>query len=299
MGVYWQDFRSICEGSSGNESCRIVNPGTKEIKPLEIYVYIDPVFPQSWELEAITKKLAIEYGNYFTMRYVIGTTQGTLDFASDKKISNKTAGKVANLTGLLKENEILSDEPASPYKAAIAIKTAELQGKGAGMRFLRCLHEHLLLEPANILFNRVLLDCASISKLDLEEFQKDFISKSPVKALIYDQQMMVEMDVSELPTLVLFNIRNDKEGIKITGSYPYQVYVQILTEALGEKPTPRKPPELNVFMKKYQFVETKEISIVYDMSEQETIREMKKLKLKQLVESIHVKSGVFWRYTGS
>jgi predicted DsbA family dithiol-disulfide isomerase len=299
MVVYWQDFRSICEGSSGGENCRIINNKDKELKPIEIYVYIDPIYPQSWGLEVIIKKLVIEYGNYFTIRYIIGTTQATLDFASGKKSSSNSSGKWVSLTGLLKDNEILSDEPASPYKAAIAIKTAELQGKGAGMRFLRNLHEQLYLNPKNILSNRVLLDCAAMAKLDVDEFKKDFISKSPVKALLCDQQMMAEMDVTELPALVLFNVQNDKEGVKITGNYPYQVYVQILTEALGEKPYPRKPPELKDFIRKFQFVETKEISIIYDMPEQEAIRELKKLKLKQLVEPITIKSGMFWRYSGS
>ena len=297
MDVHWQDFGSICEGSSDGESCKILKDN--RIKPIEIYVYIDPVYPKCWELEAITKKLAIEYGKFFTMRYVIGTSIGTLDFASGKKVTCGAADKVANLTALLKDNEILSDDAALPYKAAIAIKTAELQGKGAGMRFLRSLHEQLFLDPQNILSNRVLLDCAALAKLDIEEFRKDFISRSPIKALLCDLKLMMEMDINELPSLVLFSISNEKEGIKISGCYPYEVYVRILTDALGKKPTASTPPELKDFIKKYRFVETKEISVVYDMTEQETIREMKKLKLKQLVESVSVNSGIFWRYTGS
>ena len=38
------------------------------------------------------------------------------------------------------------------------------------------------------------------------------------------------MEVTEIPTLVFFNENIEEEGIKITGYYPYDVYVQILEE---------------------------------------------------------------------
>ena len=41
------------------------------------------------------------------------------------------------------------------------------------------------------------------------------------------------MEVSEIPTLVFFNENIEEEGIKITGYYPYEIYVQILTEMLA------------------------------------------------------------------
>lgn len=33
-------------------------------KPVEIYVFVDPLCPECWSLEPILKKLAIEYGRF-------------------------------------------------------------------------------------------------------------------------------------------------------------------------------------------------------------------------------------------
>ncbi|MGV3488190.1 MAG: DsbA family protein [Tuberibacillus sp.] len=296
--MYWLGFGSICEGSSDGQTCRIVNNHEDDMRPIEIYIYIDPVHPESWSLDGIIKKLIIEYGRYFTIKYVICITQNTMDLAAGRKNSGHTSGKVASLT-VIKDNELLSDDNLSPYKAAIAVKTAELQGKVAGIRFLHHLYEQLCIDSENIMSNRVLLDCAALAKLDVQEFKRDFVSKSPINALICDQKLTAEMDVESCPTMVLFNVRDDKEGIKVTGNYPYDVYVQILTEALGKKPSASEPPELLDFMKRFRFVETKEIALIYNMNEQETVREMKKLKLKQLVEPYSLKSKQFWRYVGA
>ena len=45
------------------------------------------------------------------------------------------------------------------------------------------------------------------------------------------------MEVTEIPTLVFFNENIDDEGIKITGHYPYDVYVQIIEEMLTWHPS--------------------------------------------------------------
>ena len=40
-------------------------------KPLEIYMFVDPLCPECWALEPIMKKLHIEYGQYFRIRYIL------------------------------------------------------------------------------------------------------------------------------------------------------------------------------------------------------------------------------------
>ena len=40
-------------------------------KPLEIYMFFDPLSAECWALEPILKKLKIEYGNYFTLRHIL------------------------------------------------------------------------------------------------------------------------------------------------------------------------------------------------------------------------------------
>ena len=104
------------------------------------------------------------------------------------------------------------------------------------------------------------------------------------------------MDVQEIPTFVFFNANVEEEGIKITGLYPYEVYVQILEEMLQEKPEASHPPILEQFLKQYKMVASKEVAVVYDITVQQAEKELKKLMLKQQVEQIPAKYGVFWRY---
>ena len=85
----------------------------------------------------------------------------------------------------------------------------------------------------------------------LTEFLSDIHSNSAAKAFQCDLKITSEMEVSEIPTLVFFNENIEEEGIKITGYYPYEVYVQIIEEMLQEKPVPIKPSSIRSFSKTF------------------------------------------------
>ncbi|WP_246055190.1 ClpXP adapter SpxH family protein [Pseudalkalibacillus caeni] len=288
-----------CESECATSSQRIS-------KPIEIYSFVDPLCPECWGLEPIIKKLQIEYGDYFTIRHLIGGNLATLNSYRKKKkgINNhkdmaKKWEQTANRSGMSCDGDLWFEDPIStPYGASIAVKAAELQGKRAGSRFLRKLREVVFLQKQNITKEEVLLHCAEDSGLDLHEFQKDLHSQGAIKAFQCDMKITYEMEVDELPTLVFFNENIDEEGIKVTGMYNYDVYVNILREMLKVDPTPDAPPPLEDFLKKYKFVATQEVAVVYGISSSLAESKMKALSLKQVVERIPVKYGTFWRYIG-
>jgi predicted DsbA family dithiol-disulfide isomerase len=219
---------------------------------------------------------------------------------SKKKSYEHIAGlweKTASRSGMSCDGNLWFENPvASPHIVSIALKAAELQGRRAGIRFLRKLQEVLFLDKKNISNFEVLKDCARTLGLDVDEFISDIHSQSAAKAFQCDLKITAEMDVQEIPTLVFFNENAEDEGIKITGSYPYEIYVQILEEMLSEEPVQSPPPPLETFVKFFKFVASKEIAVVYNMSISQVEREMKKLLLKQIVEQIPAKYGTFWRY---
>ncbi|WP_307406758.1 ClpXP adapter SpxH family protein [Neobacillus ginsengisoli] len=270
-----------------------------EKKPIEIYMFIDPLCPECWALEPILKKLQIEYGRYFSIKHVLSGRLANLNL-SKKKSYEHIAGvweKTASRSGMSCDGNLWFENPvASPYVVSIALKAAELQGRRAGIRFLRKLQEVLFLDKKNISNFEVLKDCARNLGLDVEEFISDIHSESAAKAFQCDLKITAEMDVQEIPTLVFFNEHAEDEGIKITGTYPYEIYVQILEEMLSEQPVQSPPPPLEAFVKFFKFVASKEIAVVYNMSISQVEREMKKLLLKQIVEQIPAKYGTFWRY---
>ncbi len=268
-------------------------------KPLEIYMFIDPICPECWALEPILKKLHIEYGRYFSIKHVLSGRIANLNVSKKKnyEVIADLWEKTASRSGMSCDGSLWLEDPvASPYIASVAIKAAELQGRRAGIRFLRKVQEKLFIDKQNISHFEVLKSCAESAGLDVDEFISDFHSESAAKAFQCDLKITTEMEVQEIPTLVFFNENAEDEGIKITGSYPYEVYVQILEEMLSEQPIKNQPPSLETFLKYFKLVASKEIAVVYNMSISQVEREMKKLLLLQKVEHLPAKYGTFWRY---
>jgi len=273
-----------------------------EKKPLEIYSFVDPLCPECWALEPTIKKLLVEYGEYFSLRLVISGKLTRLNFGQKKQYESiaELWEKTASRTGMSCDGNLWLENPiSSPYLASVAVKAAELQGRKKGIQFLRKLQEVMFLEKQNISNFNVLKECAQGVDLDLQEFLTDIHSDSASKAFQCDLKITSEMDVQEIPTLVFFNANVEEEGLKVTGLYPYEVYVQIIEEMLPLKPEPASPPPLEDFLKHYKTVATKEVAVVYNLPINKAEKELKKMQLKQKVEQLPAKYGMFWRYTDS
>lgn len=288
-----KDF-SVSKPKTADDNCQ-------ESKPLEIYMFIDPLCPECWALEPIMKKLQIEYGRYFSLKHVLSGRLSALNCSKKSKYANIAEfwKKTASRSGMSCDGSLWFDNPIiSPHLPSIALKAAELQGRKSGMKFLRKLQELLFLEKKNIATFEVLKSCAKSVGIDVIEFIADIHSNSAAKAFQCDLKITREMEVNEIPTLVFFNENIEEEGIKVTGYYPYEVYVQIIEEMLQIQPEKAAPPPLENFLECFKFVASKELSVVYNKSIQEIEKEMKKLQLRQLVEQIPAKYGVFWKYIG-
>ncbi|MFT8322355.1 MAG: ClpXP adapter SpxH family protein [Bacillus sp. (in: firmicutes)] len=283
---------SISKPNTAYENCN-------DSKPLEIYMFIDPLCPECWALEPIIKKLQIEYGQYFSLKHVLSGSLASLNLSRKAKYESiaELWEKTASRSGMSCDGSVWLENPIiSPYLASIALKAAELQGRKSGIRFLRKLQELLFLEKQNVATFDVLKSCAKSVGLDVVEFVADIHSESAAKAFQCDLKITSEMEVTEIPTLVFFNENIEEEGIKITGYYSYEVYVQIIEEMLQVIPQKADPPPIESFLECFKLVASKELSVVYNKSIYEIEKEMKKLQLKQLVEQIPAKYGMFWKY---
>ncbi|AUJ25799.1 MULTISPECIES: ClpXP adapter SpxH family protein [Virgibacillus] len=268
-------------------------------KPIEIYVFIDPLCPECWALEPFLKKLSTEYGRFFTIRPIISGYLNLLNQESFERPRNikELWEKTAKRTGMCCDGDLWEENPvSSPWIASLAIKAAELQGKKAGKMFLRKIRENAFLYKQDISKESALLTCAEEANLDVNEFISDLYSKSAKKALQSDVKLTQEMQVEYIPTIVFFNQFTEEQGIKISGLYPYDIYLRVLREILQKQAIPSEKPMLEDFLSYYKTVSTTEIAVVYDWSQAKTEREMKKLQLRQKVKCIPVKHGNFWVY---
>ncbi|MBT2626205.1 protease adaptor protein SpxH [Bacillus atrophaeus] len=268
-------------------------------KPLEIYMFVDPLCPECWSLEPVIKKLKIRYGRFFTLRIIAAASITSLNKQKRKKhLLAEAWEKIANRSGMSCDGTLWLEQEqplSSPYLAALALKAAELQGRKAGIQFLRNMQESLFVAKQNITEEKTLLKIAEKTKLDLEEFKKDLHSQSAVKALQCDMKIAAEMDVTVNPTLTFFNTQHDDEGLKVPGNYSYEVYEEILFEMLGDEPKPSETPPLECFIEYFRFVASKEIALVYDLTLEEVEREMKKLAFAKKVAKVEAKHGMFWQ----
>lgn len=254
---------------------QIDNP-TRTLKPMELYVFLDPLNQQCWELQAIIRKLQIEYGHYFSIRFVLST-------------------KLFNLNGFSKTPNIDTESLSHPVLASVAVKAAELQGKRAGNRYLHKLQEYLMVQEQDVSSYSILLKVAEEAELDPEEFKKDFHSVHTAKAFQCDLHITREMEIDEVPSIVFFNECIEDEGVKVSGLYSYDVYQAILQEMLGEENLNRQsPPSLDELFLKYSTLATREVASIYNISEQTAERELKKQVLQQKLERISMPEYTLW-----
>lgn len=252
-------------------------------KPLEMYVFLDPLCPACWEMQPIIRKLQVEYGQYFTIRTVLSTQLSNLNTVCKMPIEDNS--------------RIPCEFPDIEHSVfpSIAVKAAEFQGKKAALRFFNKIQEYLFIKTKNVTSFAVLQEIANKVKIDVAEFTKDFKSKECARSFQSDLSITSEMDVTTFPSIVFFNENIEDEGIKVSGIYPYEIYVQILQEMLYEKPEVQDPPALEMLFERFHSLTTNEIASYYNISEQQAERELKKLLLLQVVERLVLPDLVIWR----
>ncbi|MFD3447348.1 ClpXP adapter SpxH family protein [Microbacteriaceae bacterium 4G12] len=271
-------------------------------KPIEAYLFIDPLCQDCWVIEPLIVKLWLEYGHYFSIRHVL-TGKGEAAAISPSHKWNKPANirfvweKTTSLHGFSCDGKVNMNHATSPpYMASLAIKAAELQGRKAGSKFLRKLQEYIFLKNNPKPDVDILLACAKKSNIDVEEFMKDLHSVSAAKAFQCDLKFTNEMHITEIPSLVFFHTNSDEEGIKIAGIYHYDVYVQVLKEIVQEDLTPGPLPSLEEFLGIYEFISTSDLALIYNLTRAEAEREMKKLLLKRKVLQVLTEREIYWKY---
>lgn len=154
-------------------------------RPIELYVFIDPLCEDCWSLQPLLRKLQLEYDRYFTLRIALRTSLPSM-----------------NLPCIQKNEDALACDKVHPTYPIIAVKAAEFQGKRAGLRFLSKVFEYSFLKSRNVSSFSVLVEIAEKLELDVDEFIRDFSSKNVLRSLQVDVYMAKEMEVDKAATFV-------------------------------------------------------------------------------------------------
>ena len=254
-----------------------INPSTYT-RPIELYIFIDPLCGDCWSLQPLLRKLQVEYEHYFTLRIALRTSLPTMNTKCTRII----------------EDALACDRKHSAFPS-IAVKAAEFQGRRAGFRFLSKMLEYSFLKARDVTSFSVLVEIAENLNLDVDEFIRDFSSKNVLRSLQVDLYMAKEMDVETAPTFVFFNENIEDEGLKVSGLYGYEVYEQILEELLDKSIIPDVPPSLEALFQRFDTLTTKEVAEIYNITEKSAERELKKRLLQQHVERLTFQEMTLWR----
>lgn len=250
------------------------------IKPVELYIFLDPLCEQGIALQSIFRRLQLKYDHYFSYRIILSTELSSLNC-----LSQRTKGCISGVPL----------DIAHPVLPSIAIKAAELQGKRAGFRYLTKLQEYAVLTDKNVNSHTTLLEIAQEVRLDMEEFAQDFGSKEAARAFQGDLYITREMEVDEVPSIVFFNECIEDEGLKISGSYNFEVYEQILQELVQEQLIENPIPTLDDLLERFGTITTNEIAEIYNIDILVAERELKKRMLQQKIERISKNQFCYWR----
>ncbi|MDA6151328.1 DsbA family protein, partial [Escherichia coli] len=86
-----------------------------EKKPIEVYMFVDPLCPECWALEPILKKLLIEYGRYFSIKHVLSGRLATLNMGKRQNYENIADlwEKTASRSGMSCDGNVWFENPIS------------------------------------------------------------------------------------------------------------------------------------------------------------------------------------------
>jgi len=94
-------------------------------KPVEIYVFIDPLSEECWSLQTYLKKLTMEYGRFFTIRPIVSGYLSLINNSNCELTRDISANAEKSYIGETKVNYLVDQ----PWITSLAIKAAELQEK--------------------------------------------------------------------------------------------------------------------------------------------------------------------------
>lgn len=268
-------------------------------KSIELYVFIDPLCNDCWDFSTQFKKFIIEYGHYFSVTFISVNRYYTTKRLLEKRPSPLSFvwEKTASRSDILCDDHLwIDNKELYPYYSSIAIKAAELQGRTAGLNYLKKLQEYYFLMDLDITNKDVLIQCAVEIGIDVAEFIEDLHSPLSIKAFQCDIKVTKEMHVTEIPSVVFFNENIEEEGLKVSGFENYQTYVNILQLMHSEQLEKRDLPELIEYIKLQPFVTIEEMCTIYDQTYQQMDLHLKKLILLRKVKKISHKDSIYYQY---
>jgi putative protein-disulfide isomerase len=207
---------------------------------VEITFYTDPLCCWSWAMDPPFRKLEENFGNSLSTTYkMAGLLPSWDNFADTVNSIRKPAQMgpewmhVKEITGAEIDPGIwVSDPPASSFPACIAVKSAELQSRQAGERYLHLLREAVMVRRINIARTETLLEIGrslsdQLPAFNPFTFQEDLLGSRGREAFRLDWQEMKYNGIVRIPTLIFRSA--SRATILLSGYQSYEALENAVT----------------------------------------------------------------------
>ena len=269
-------------------------------KPVKLLYFTDPICSSCWGIEPQLRKLKQEYGEYFDIEYRMGgllkswSEYGGSDVSGPASVAQHWNEAGAYYQMPIDGNVWNEDPLNSSYPPSIAFKAAQLQDNHKAAHFLRRIKEMVFTEQKNIAKLEHLLQAATDTGLNADQFLLDYEKKAK-QLFEEDLSMARAWGVKGFPTI--FFIDEEDNRFKVYGSKPYQVYEQALLKLLPVDVNKNKPLSYESIFKHYDTVTVKEFAVFYDIDVAESESILNGLEEQNKVVRTITNAGSLWKVT--
>ena len=249
------------------------------IPKVDLFYATDPLCSFCWVFEPTIKKFRYQYAKYIANDTTLmgGMIEKWENFGGENTDGITDAIEIAkhwrelgDYTRMVIDGRVWLDEPVkSSYPSAQVYEIVRRDYPEKERIFLRKLRENVMLWNQDISKEMVLKTMLDEMDMDAEKVWNDSDSFDGRMLLNGDLSLAQSLTVTAFPTVVLINEKN--QGIKVVGAQAYDALVEALTQIVPENSVliPAPVPSLDVVMEDQTLLLSREIEILYDLSESE------------------------------
>jgi protein-disulfide isomerase-like protein with CxxC motif len=277
---------------------------------LEMIEYTDPYCTWCWGSEPILRKIEEVHGDQIKISFKMGGL--VADMSNFYDPSNRIGGPkwyeqvaahwldASTRHGMPVDEQIffdLKDEMFSTYPANIAYKSAQFQDDVLANMFLRRMREGAAAERRAIQRLDVQVELAKEVGLNHDQFVTDIEGGRAKEAFEEDLKECRRRGIRGFPTFLIRNL-SDKKEILLRGYRQFGEFAKAFHNLVGDAISPAFPTvskdSISAFVQKYKRVATREITEVFDLSEEDIDEYLSSLVSEGLVRKKKVGNGFFY-----
>lgn len=266
---------------------------------VEILYFTDPVCSTCWLVQPQLRKLALEYGQYFEIKYHMGGLLPSWEQYNGNKIKKPSDAaqhwkEMSELHPMPISPDVWINSPlASSFPPSIAIKAAQLQSKVKAYHFHRRIKELLFVESKNITDLELLILVAQEVGLNKEIFIDD-IGKLAVNKFEEDLDLATKLNVQVLPTFIFSNDLG--EEIILKGYQEFSALEKAICDLYPLAIKDERKRDSYELFKLFPSLTTFEYSFLRDITNEQAEEELTKLAEQQFLVSKSNPTGTIWKH---